>query len=116
MAQIRDILKQVLEQGDTDVATAGTPVQLSATELWVSDVIITAKGTNAGSNFYVAFSSAAAISTSGLGVQINGLDAYKIKSDLDRNMQQYFDLSTIWIDVATSGDGVVYQFVRARGN
>ena len=113
---IREFLKQSLQQGDMNVTTSGTPEQLSTTDLWVTDLIILNKSTNSGSNFYVAFTSAAAINTSGLGARINGLDAYKIKSDLDRNMQQFFNLADIWIDVETSGDGVVFQYVIAKGN
>ena len=114
-----DKLKQMgqrLLQGSKDIALQGTPEKLSSIDLWVTDLLVFAKSTNSGSNFYVAFSQAAAVNSSGLGIRLNGLDVYKIKGDLDRNQQSYFNLADIWVDVDVNTDGVGFQYVIAKGN
>lgn len=108
--------RQVPKEGNKDVAATGTPVQIVATETWVTSFMMTPKGANSGANIYVGFSSATADKTNDNHVILQEQDTYNIKPDLDRNMQQEFDLSTIWIDCDTNGDGVVFQYVQAQGN
>ena len=108
--------RQVLQEGDTDVTTSGTPVQVSSTELWVTSFMMIPKGGNAGANIYVGFSSATANKANNNHAILQSQDTYNIKPDLDRNMQQEVDLSTIWIDSDSNGDGIIYQYVQAQGN
>ena len=109
-------LRQNLLELNKDVTTSGTPERVSATDLWVTSAMIIRKNTNVGVNVYIGFSSATADKTSGNSAVIQAQDVYDIKADLDRNMQQEFNLNDIWIDVDTNGDGIVVQYIQAQGN
>ena len=84
------------QNGTATVTTAGTPVQLSATTLKVTSVLIIPKKTNTGATY--------AGTNSGAGTQhaITPL-SWRAKDT------ECLDLSQIWIDAAVSGEGVAWE-------
>lgn len=83
--------------GSKTVTTAGTRVQLIVTATPCKKVLITALGANSG-NIWVGGSTVA----NGRGKQLVPLQDIEIWID---------DLSKIYIDATSSGDGVAYVYV-----
>ena len=95
-----EVLPRVPESigsGTTTVTTAGTRVQLTTTVTPCFYVIIAGKTTNVG---YIFIGGTGVSATS--GIMIAALQSVRI--DID-------DLSKIWIDTDTSGEGVQYSYV-----
>ena len=83
--------------GSQTVTTAGTRVQLSTTSIACKEVLITALGSNSG-NIWVGGITVA----NGRGKQLVPIQDIKLQID---------DLSKIYIDATSSGDGVAYVYV-----
>lgn len=79
-----------------DVTTAGTAVEASATDLWVSWFIVEFKSGNTGSNGYRACNSN--VDNTYPAITADAPFSWAIAN-------QNFNLKDLWLDVDTSGDG-----------
>lgn len=86
------------------VTTAGTPVQVQSTSQNVKQAVISAfkaKGTpNSGNNVYVLDSASNVLFTIPKGTSLT-INANQ------HGITQFFDISTLWLDVDTSGDAAL---------
>lgn len=89
----------VTTSGSTVVTTAGTPVPLVATAgtVYASVIVLVPKRGNAGSTCWAGFTTGNLKQNIVLPWSITAVDGRKI------------DLSTIFIDVSTNGDGVAWE-------
>lgn len=92
-----------LLDGTTTVTTAGTRVQLSATQILAVNVSIQAKAANTG----VIYVGGPTISSS-RGVALNAGDTLALLPMARHN--EYYDLRSIWLDASVSGEGVTYAY------
>ena len=91
--------------GTKSVTTAGTRVQLETTSRPVSAVLIIAKSTNVGRIFYGGVDVASTTQT--------GLEPGE-SVEFGSAIEAPFDIANIYIDSATSGDGVDFVATRSR--
>ena len=94
--EILQRVPDVFGDGSQSVTTAGTRVQLITTVTPCMRAVITAKGSNTG-NIWVGGSTVA----NGRGKQLVPLQDIEIFID---------DLSKVYIDATSSGDGVCYVY------
>lgn len=100
--------------GTRSVAAAGTPVPLSATSIKCCWIQIRAKTDNAGNVFFGGPAGTqngivnGAVSSTNAPYIMTG-EAMMFPPITDVNG---YDLSTIFIDAANSGDGVVFAYAR----
>jgi len=97
---IPDYAPETIGSGRKVITTAGTAVQLSTT-LTIGGVIIVAEFTNLGI-VCVGDSGVIADESTRTGVPLNAGDGVIITID---------DISKIWIDSTSNGDGVTYTMV-----
>ena len=113
---IRESLKQTLVEMTATVPTSGVPVKAVGSDLWVSNLTVYPLKGNTG-RVYVAFSSAGALAgVAAVELASDVFGSYSLKGELDRNMQQVFNIADLWFDVDTSGDGFYIQYNVAAGN
>lgn len=96
--------------GDITVSSAGTPVQVSATQILTPGCAITAKATNTG-NIYVFGSGQ---TSSAAGAEVRPGESIEITGPQIGGTEDEFDLSRIYIDAATSGDKVTVAYFARR--
>ena len=90
------------------VATAGTAVPLSTTQLFTTAFVIQANGNNAGL-IYVGDSD---VSSSNAPYRSTGATNEKEGQPVSRGVIQTFDLSKIYINASSSGDGVKVEYIE----
>lgn len=88
--------------GDEDIGSAGTAEAIETTSYRVSSLLIIAKDNNAGRLFYGG-SDVASTTQRGLAAG----------ESITLSGHKPFDIATIYLDVATSGDGADFVGVRA---
>jgi hypothetical protein len=92
-----------IDSSGTNVTTAATAVALSSTSIMVNSVIIKPKSTNGG-NMYI-----------GKETSVDNTKAPLEPGDslgVTFQSPHAFDLAQVWIDAATSGEGVWYFYVQ----
>lgn len=92
-----------LFDGTATVTTAGTRVQLSATQILAVSVSIQAKAANTG----VIYVGGPTISSS-RGVALSAGDTLALLPMARHN--EYYDLRAIWLDASVNGEGVAYAY------
>jgi len=90
-----------LEDGAKRVASAGVPVQLSASARNIRQVDVTAATANTGL-IVIGATTVIAAGASRRGTPLGPGDTWS---------QELQDLSQVWIDAEKSGDGVVFSFI-----
>ncbi len=110
MAQIKGLLTPLAQ---ITVAAAGTPEQLSATELKVSQLVLQADPANGG-NLYIGDINVAAaqciVLEPGQGLALGTEDSFADEDNI------YMDLQDLYVDAATNGDklNVAYLNVATK--
>jgi hypothetical protein len=94
---------------DVTVTTAGTRVQITATDTPVSSVIFTAPAANAG-KIFIGDSSV----SSSRGIEVAAGSSVTINEDNSGRKGDEFILSDFYVDAATSGDKVKVSYVKRR--
>ncbi len=91
------------------VTTAGTPVQISATSIWVRSCIIQSKASNTGL-IYMGPTSADALAASGHAL-INPGDLVSLQGDIHHARNIQLDLSGIWINSSVDGEKAIVTYL-----
>jgi len=94
---------------DIDIPTAGTRVQVSATDTPVTTVIVQAKATNAG----LVFVGDASVSAT-RGISLAAGKAIALNADEFGEGAGEFILSDVYVDAATNGDDVKVAYIKRR--
>ncbi len=97
--------------GYVTVTTAGTPVQISSTEIRAAGCLIQAASTNTGT-IYVGGDN---LDATHRGCEIAPGDAISIEGPMIGGIEEEFDLSEIKIDSVSSGDKVLVSYFIRRG-
>ncbi len=95
--------------GTVTVATAGTPVQLSATSVIVAGLTIRAEAGNAGTILL----GDSEVSTEP-GARLNAGDVIDISGPNIRGIEEEFDLSDMWIDATANGCQVTVAYITRK--
>lgn len=98
-------LQGILYDGAKTVTTAGTRVPLAATRTLANWLLIQFNPSNSGSTIYLGGPSVSSTS----GVEVSAGDSDVIWPMVAFNT---YDLNLIYIDAATSGDGVKFIYTR----
>lgn len=96
--------------GDVTVASAGTPVPLSASQIISPGCSIRAKATNTG-NVYVGGTN---LSSSTRAAELGPGDAIEIVGPQIGGTEEELDLAQIYVDAANSGDKVTVAYFTRR--
>lgn len=99
---VNDIATIAPTEGSKDVAVPATPVQLSATSIRCSAVVITARPGNTGS---IAYGQTNAVRAT-VGAEVGALLAPGTSVTYP-----IWDVQEIWIDAAIAGNGVSFTTV-----
>lgn len=90
------------------VTSAGTAEALSATTLWVSDLLIQPISTNGG-NIYIGDST-----INNTGPYIAVTDNWEYRGDDVRGHAKEIDLADVYIDADSNGEGVIFSYTIRR--
>jgi len=92
-----------------NVTTAGTAVRLSATSLIVRSLVIQAPSTNVGT-IYIGGSDVLAATKN--GVALTSTNSLALLPIGELKTINSYDLTNIWIDSTTSGEGVSVTYFK----
>ncbi len=96
------------QTNDKNVAAAGTAETLEATDVWAAAVLITAKAANT-TNIFVGGSDVSGITN---GVTLAAGESYSIAAHDANGSTMEINLSEVYIDATTNGEGVTYSFLK----
>lgn len=100
---------QILKHLVITVTTAGTPVQVSATPLYVRSYIGQAHHANSG-KIFIGNSSANALSANAHA--LTARETFGIDGDVLKDRSLQFDLSNIWVDSDTNGSKLIVSYMQ----
>lgn len=108
------MLETGFSHGDKDVAVAGTAEALGAAVDRATSLLIQAKSTNTN-NIYLGDSS---VSSTNFGIKLAAGESFPVGSDKGkRGFSQLMNLSKLFLDVDTNGEGVTFlSLVNAPNN
>lgn len=91
-----------------DLASAGTPQRLSASDLWVRSATIEALSSNSG-NVFIGDSSANASSAKGHRLQAG--EAMTLGGDTFHSDSMIFNLKEVWFDGTVNGSKLIVSYM-----
>lgn len=96
--------------GYVTIATAGTPVPLSATQILTPGCLIQAATTNTG----LVYVGGSDLDGTHRGIELPPGAAIEVEGPMIGSMLEEFDLSQIKVDAATNGDKVLVSYFTRR--
>ena len=100
-------MAQILKTKSVTVTTAGTAVPLSTTRIYTTAFAVRAKLTNTGDIF---IGDSTVTSATGMFLQ-PGESNEKTAQNVSRGVIQTFELSKIFLNASSSGDGAIVEYL-----
>lgn len=100
-------MAQIIKTFARNVTTAGTAVPLSTSKIYTTSFAVRAKKTNSG-DLYIGNSDVTA--ANGMYLQPQESNE-KTAQPVSRGVIQLFDLSKIYMNAASSGDGAIVEYL-----